>query len=303
MKDKPKRLAVIDLGTNTFHLLIVDAPPEKGWKEIFRERQYVYLASAGIEKISEQAYERGIHTINYFKTIINEYQVDEYKAIGTAALRSAANSKDFIAQVIKETGISIDVIDGDQEASYISAGVELALDGEIDDFLIMDIGGGSVEFILHLDRGIAWQQSFPIGLAVLKAQDIFVDPLSEKAQSEYEQFIFQKIESLIQLPQLRKGLPLVGASGTFDALLQLIPSEEIGMNCKKVKIAELDRIYKDILPLDYNQRLEHPDIPNERAELFALALFLVRLVEEHLEADNIYISPYALKEGVLQSMK
>lgn len=303
MRSYKNRKAVIDLGTNTFHLLIADLEDDGTWKEIHRKREYVFLASKGIGEIAPETFDKGIETLLHFKEILDANHVKDFVALGTAALRTANNSQQFISQVLERTGIKVKVIDGDEEAGLIARGVELAIGDEIAEYLIMDIGGGSVEFIHRTKKGINWQQSFPIGLAVLKSKEFFADPQDSEVREKYSAFILEELKDLISYTENLGPLPFVGASGTFEALLQMIPASHSGRKSRKFSFQDLSDTFDKVKNMTIHERLAHPGIPGPRAELFGLAMLLVYTVAEQLETKEIYISPYALKEGVLDTMK
>ena len=160
------KFGVIDLGTNTFHLLIAEVD-QNSIKEIYRERIFVKLAEKGIHKIGDAAFERATNAIAKFKIILDQHHVDKVRAIGTAGLRTASNSQSFIQLIKNKYNLDIAVISGDEEAHLIHKGVMNAIGSLRTTSLIMDIGGGSVEFIICDNEKIYWAQSFKIGVAVL----------------------------------------------------------------------------------------------------------------------------------------
>ena len=162
------RLAVVDLGTNTFHLLIISFNDKNdSWEEVYRERRYVYLAEDGIETIGSAAIQRGLDTLKAYALACKKYNVSKAKAFGTAALRTASNGLDFVNNAKTIFPYNIEIIDGDTEANLIAKGVALAIPSSERKQLIMDIGGGSVEFILSQSSEVIWARSFNIGVAVL----------------------------------------------------------------------------------------------------------------------------------------
>jgi len=123
-KTAMQRKAVIDLGTNTFHLLIVEQQ-EHTLHTLLKVREYVKLGADGIHQLSEAAMERGIRTLADFASKLKEYQVEEYRAIGTAALRTASNTASFLVDVLHSTGLKIEVISPELEADLISKGIRM----------------------------------------------------------------------------------------------------------------------------------------------------------------------------------
>ncbi|MEM6698688.1 MAG: exopolyphosphatase, partial [Bacteroidota bacterium] len=106
--------AVIDLGTNTFHLLIAETDG-KGFRIVYKERIFVKLGENGVETIGDLSFERGILAMNHFSEVIQQFRVSKVKAIGTAALRTASNGQAFLARVKAEANIEIETISGNRE--------------------------------------------------------------------------------------------------------------------------------------------------------------------------------------------
>jgi exopolyphosphatase/guanosine-5'-triphosphate,3'-diphosphate pyrophosphatase len=173
-----KPLAVMDLGTNTFHLLIVEGNSTH-YTEIVHEQDPVKLGEGGINKgfIQPAAFERGIKSMLQYRRLIADNNVQQVRAIATSALRNAANGQDFIDQVKAQTGIAIEIIDGDAEAAYIYKGVKASGSLSEHNSLVVDIGGGSVEFIICDNKQVKWKQSFEIGAARLMDNFHRTDPI------------------------------------------------------------------------------------------------------------------------------
>ncbi|RYD71240.1 MAG: exopolyphosphatase, partial [Sphingobacteriales bacterium] len=172
------RFAIIDLGTNTFHLLIAEAN-NKSFEILYKTNKPVKLGEGRINDniIIPSAFERGISALKEFRETIDGYHVDKVRATATSAVRSANNGGDFVSAVRKETNIAIEIITGDEEATAIYEGVKLS--GAINDLaLIMDIGGGSVEFILCDTEKLIWKKSYNIGAARLMQKYFKSDPIS-----------------------------------------------------------------------------------------------------------------------------
>src|SRR6478735_3758498 len=154
-----KRVAIIDMGTNTFHLLIADSEAGRS-RIIYQDRLVTKIGMGGINEgvITEAGIDRAITALKTFKEIIDQNQVDQISAFGTSAIRNAKNGPEIIRQ-IKDLGIDARIISGDEEAQLIYYGVRSAMNPGMDKSLIMDIGGGSVEFIIADQKEIFWKQS------------------------------------------------------------------------------------------------------------------------------------------------
>jgi exopolyphosphatase/guanosine-5'-triphosphate,3'-diphosphate pyrophosphatase len=154
------------------------------------------------------------------------YDVGEVKAIATSALRSTSNGPDFIEQVKQKTGIAIEVIDGDREAAYIYKGVKASGCLSNDNTLIIDIGGGSVEFIICDQDHISWKQSFEIGAARLMDKFHHDDPITAEAISNLQAYLDHVLAPLFQATQNVSIQKLIGSSGAFETFAEVIELEK-----------------------------------------------------------------------------
>ena len=154
------RTAVIDLGTNTFNLLIAEASIGGGFATLYNEKLPVKLGEGGINKgiITDEAFYRGVQAMSYYADMIRQWKGEKILAFATSAVRNASNGNDFVRTVKEKTGIDIHVINGNQEAEYIARGVSQAVKLGKKHSLVMDIGGGSTEFIILNDSEILWNK-------------------------------------------------------------------------------------------------------------------------------------------------
>ena len=150
------RYAVIDIGTNTCNLLIANRLSDKSFETIYDRKLPVKLGRGGIHKdiLLPDAVERGLDALSHHSDTIRDYNVTKVKVVGTSAIRGAANKGEFLARVKQLLDWDIEILDGELEAALIFKGVRLSLPDQTGKYLIVDIGGGSVEFILANDNQI-----------------------------------------------------------------------------------------------------------------------------------------------------
>ncbi len=296
--------AVIDLGTNTFHLLIAERRGTAAFLEIHRDRQFVKLAEAGIGVISPAAYQCGLDTLARYRHTLDEHAIppEQLCALGTAALRTATNGPDFIRDAQAICGIPIELISGEREATLIHKGVVLAVPPGEARVLIMDIGGGSVEFIIADKHAIHWAQSFPIGVAVLYRQFHHTDPILPTEMAALKSFLHQTLAPLRVALEALPCLQLAGASGTFDVLADTIGKEGSNTLHAIASPADFYPLYRQIMSLPQERRHELPGIPFERADMIVVALVLLDVVIQMAGIEQIAASAYAMKEGMLYEM-
>ena len=296
------RFGVIDLGTNTFHLLIIEKSSLGTSHEIARERIFIKLASEGIETIGAAPFQRGLKAMIRFSEILKEYQVSNIKAIGTAALRTASNGKDFVQLIFKKTGIQIELIDGTEEARLIYQGVKEAFPIGKEKVLIMDIGGGSVEFIIANQSGIKWSQSFPIGVAVLFKKFHKSDPISSNEIQGINTHLTEILAPLFNALKDHSVDKLIGASGTFDVIELFLSEKDITGLFATVSVDRYSKFSKKIIYTSVAERLAIQRLPDSRADLIVVALVLIDFIVKAVNINSIVTSAYAMKEGILSEM-
>ncbi|RAK03228.1 exopolyphosphatase/guanosine-5'-triphosphate,3'-diphosphate pyrophosphatase [Larkinella arboricola] len=296
--------AVIDLGTNTFHLMITD-----GGQTLFRESRPAKIGKAGINQgiITEEATERALVVLRYFRDVLNQHQVpvEQAVAIGTSAIRNAGNQTEFIDRVRQETGIRIRSISGDEEAGYIYAGVRAA--GTLDDqmALVVDIGGGSVEFILCTQQRIYWKQSFEIGGQRLLERFMETDPISPSAVSRMNRYFQEQLLPLTNAIHQYPPVALVGSSGSFDTLIDMLFVQEKGhwpaedQTASELPLDAFYRFYELLLTRNHDERMQLPGMIELRVDMIVVGVCLIDYLLRTYGIRQIRVSTYSLKEGVL----
>jgi len=276
---------------------------------LLREREAVKVGKGGINNkvITPDGFERALQTIRKFKAIIDQHGVRKTLAFGTSAVRNASNGGDLIEAIRATTGIEARVIDGDEEADLIYRGVRAGLDLGKESSMIVDIGGGSVEFIIGSNDGIQWKRSFEIGGQRLLEEFQKTDPIGEQQVRALEGFLAKQLEPLRE--QLKRYDPstIVGVSGTFDTLSEMFCARQ-GLpyyaddSETPFDIEAFSSIYKDLLTHDRAGRLLLPGMIEMRVDMIVVACVLVNYLLSHHKFSNLRVSSYSLKEGVLASL-
>lgn len=307
MSSKHANVAIIDMGTNTFHLLIAEMSSRP--KILVRERVAAKVGKDGINKkvITDEGFARALDTLNKFKSIIDKYGVRKTLAFGTSAIRNASNGHELIESIRSNTGIEARIIDGEEEADLIYRGVRAGLDLGTESSLIIDVGGGSVEFIFGNNHGVQWKKSFDIGGQRLLEQFQKHDPISPEEIVELESFLKKELLPLVEPLKDHNPSTLVGVSGTFDTLSEMFchrnnlpyyPDDSE----TPFDIDAFPSIYKDLLTHDRAGRLMLPGMIEMRVDMIVVACVLVNFILSIHEFKNIRVSSYSLKEGVLASL-
>jgi exopolyphosphatase / guanosine-5'-triphosphate,3'-diphosphate pyrophosphatase len=299
------RLAALDLGTNTFHLLIADVSDAGIQKVVHNEQKHVKLGEGGINKgtIASEAFHRGLEALSVFAKTIEEHHVEVVKAVGTAALRSAINGIEFVEQVKANTGINIQIIDGDYEAQLIYLGVKQSFELSAT-CLIMDIGGGSVEFIIADQSGLKWKKSFPIGAAKLMEKFHHTDPISIADIQSIHRHLDSVLRDLKTAVSEHAPRTLVGSAGAFETFAALCQTKTGGVQFPVDKtfffgIHELKEVLSDIQRSTHAERAINQDILPVRTDMIVVASVLTNYIIDQLAFEEVILSTFALKEGLL----
>lgn len=289
--------AVIDLGTNTFHLII-------GWKKhgvpkiLYRKRFYVKLARSGIRQIDPDALRSAKKACQRFTEKLDEIPVKGLRVLGTAALRTATNAPELTKSLESILGAPIKIISGQEEARLIATGVSVLLKKRHMPALIMDIGGGSVEFVKMDQKAIVWSASFPVGVAVLFNTFHRIDPIPTDAQVQLNSFLDEHLLPLVQEHPADHPITLIGAAGIYEVLARCLGIRK-SSRLKLIESEEFNVLADEIIGMDLKARQDDKRIPKNRADLFPVALLLIRWVLTHLSVVQLAVSPYAMKEGAL----
>ena len=301
------KIAILDLGTNTFHLLIAEISEKGEWKKLFKSKMVVKLGEGAIDRneIAINPFKRGIKAMKHYKNIIDSYKPNKVIAFATSAIRSASNGEDFVATVMKETGINIQVIDGDREAHLIYLGVKQCIDLANSCSLIIDIGGGSTEFIICNEKEIFWKFSYNIGAARLLAIFKPSDPITNSELETIRSFLNNELKPMFEAVEKFKPINLIGSSGSFDTFAEMILQQ-------KPKPQTLDKrffynfdlkdyraIHEQLKNSTTEQRMSMKGLIKMRVDMIVLATLLLTFVLNKTRIKQMTLSSYALKEGIL----
>ena len=300
-------LAAIDMGTNSFHLIIVQVNNDGTFKIIDREREVIRLGShkgTGFELISEGEIEKAIDILKDFKKIATFYGAD-IRAIATSAVRESKNKDEFLDRVFEETEISVEAIDGNLEAALIYLGVQHALNIKNKRVLCVDIGGGSTEFLLGENGSAEFSESLKIG-AVRLSKMFFPDyVLSDASISSCLKYISDKMSVNKNLHPGHRFDFAVGTSGTIIAAAGIIYYKRHKKFAKSLNnfsftSAELNELTKEVLkcksPVD---RLFIEGMEVKRADIIPAGLLILNKVFEVFRLQSMKVSENALREGII----
>lgn len=299
------KIAIIDMGTNTFHLLLAEVYDD-GSQIVHRDYEAVRIGVAGINQgyITESACDRTLRTMAKFREVIDRFKIQTVYAIATSAFRNARNGRSLAVEVERTTGIAVDIISGEVEADYIFAGVRAAMDLGDRKSLVMDIGAGSVEFIIGDKQNICWKESFEIGGQRLLEKFEIHDPILPREINALNDYFEEKLTSLHSALRTFCPAVLVGSSGTFDTLSAVYCGRhgiQSGARTPEIPLtlAGFFEIYEDLIKKNRDERMAVPGMIALRVDLIVVGCCLVRFLLERHNFEDVRVSTYALKEGVL----
>lgn len=298
------KTAAIDLGTNTFHLIIAEKTGNET-KILYKTNQPVKLGEDITKEncIIPAAFERGLNCLKEFKTKLADYGVTNVRAVATSGVRSAQNGQEFIETVKKTTGITIDIINGEEEAHLIYEGVKLsgAIQGKS---LIMDIGGGSTEFIFCDEKQFYWKKSFDIGAARLMQQFFKSDPISLEDQTKLHAHLQQTLPELLTFGKDFKATTLIGSAGAFETYSAMLnPAVAIHQVAKvPIDVNAYRQLSEKLIHSSHQERAAMPNLIPLRVDMIVMAAIITNYVLKNLDLEAITLSTYDLKMGVLSSL-
>ena len=299
--------AILDFGTNTFNLLIAERK-ERGFTILLSSKQPVKLGRGGIQvnTITPDAKERGFIAIQNHMEVIRNYEVDEIRAFATSAIRNASNGEKFIEEVYRRFGFRTRIIPGEREAELIYKGVRQAVELGEENSMILDIGGGSIEFIICNKQGIVWKKSFELGMARLLELFSLSDPITSEEVRALENYFRLELAPLREAVRKERPRTLIGASGSFDTFQAIIRLRK-GLDSdqyfgREISLKDYGKLHKILVRSTREERAAMPGMEPVRVEMIVAATIFVSFVIRDCNISHLHHSEFALKEGVISEL-
>ncbi len=295
------RAAILDLGTNVFSLLIARVSKE-GYEIIEVAKIPSKIGEGGITRgiLTEEALRATYGAMEIVEGIIERTGgADIRMAIATSAVRDASNSGDLV-RIVEERGFNIEIIKGEREAELIYKGVResMLLYDEI--FLIMDIGGGSNEFIIADKNRIYWKESYNMGVVRVRESTPPSDPIKASEIDALENYFREGMATLWEAVERYRPTLLIGCSGSFDTLRELIfPEDDLSVPSMTMGRELMEGLHKKLLLSDREERAAMRGMSPIRVDYIVIGSILVNLVISATNPAEICQSSYSLKEGCM----
>jgi exopolyphosphatase / guanosine-5'-triphosphate,3'-diphosphate pyrophosphatase len=300
------RLAVIDCGTNTFNLLVVELEGSH-YSKVFHSRIPVKLGEGSVNEgfISDRPFRRGVEAIDSFSNRIAELGVNKVIALATSAIRDGENGMAFVRNVRDRYGIEIEVIDGDREAELIYLGIREAVKLQETVSLIMDIGGGSTEFLLADKDKITWKHSFNVGAARLLERFSPSNPITTDEVARLQDYLREQLQPLFEAAAQHRPGELVGSSGAFESFVEIMHGAfgSEGLTSRQTEydlpLESYFKIAERVISSTVEERRRIRGLVPMRVDMIVICCLMVNFILKELGLTRMRISTYSLKEGAM----
>ena len=300
------RIAAIDIGTNSVHMIVVRVRTDLSFEVVDREKVMVRLGAGGLDgkALTTEAMNAALQALSKFKRLAESHRVDEILAAATSATREARNGGEFLARIERETGIRPRVITGAEEARLIHQAAVYGVDVGSARAVVIDVGGGSVEITLGNATAIQAARSFKIGVIRLTERFVQSDPLSGRDERKLSKHILSEIgRHCDQITSIGFDR-VIGTSGTILSLGAVAATVARGappaeLRNLRVSAKQIRKLRKEVVALDPEQRLAVPGLDPRRADLVVAGAVLLDTILRRLGAEELTLCDLALREGLV----
>jgi exopolyphosphatase/guanosine-5'-triphosphate,3'-diphosphate pyrophosphatase len=300
------RLAAIDIGTNSVHMIVARIRPDLSYEVIDREKEMVRLGAGGLDgkALTPAAMAAGLQALSKFRRLADSHGVDEIVATATSATREAENGGDFLKAIAEDTGIRARVITGPEEARLIHLAAMYGIDLEGGRGVVVDVGGGSTEITLGGPSDVQLARSFKLGVIRLTERFVKSDPLSSRDERRLVKYIETEIATHVEQLRKRGFARVIGTSGTILSLGAVAAAHEgtaVTGELRNVRVSAkaIRRLRKRLVEMDQRERLEVPGLDPRRADISVAGSVLIDTILRMLSADELTLCDLALREGLI----
>jgi exopolyphosphatase/guanosine-5'-triphosphate,3'-diphosphate pyrophosphatase len=300
------RIAAIDVGTNSIHMIVVQVRPDLSFEVIDREKEMVRLGAGGLDgrALTPEAMHAALQVLSKFRRLAESHKVDEVIAVATSATREAENGGEFLQTVTRQTGIRPRVISGTEEARLIHLAAVYGVSVPGDVAVVIDIGGGSVEVTRGAGPAIELGKSFKLGVIRLTERFVKSDPLEARDERKLVRYIDSEIGKYLN-QIARAGFDrVIGTSGTILSLGSVASvagglAPGAPLRNRRFSAKQIRRVRKDVVALDLEERLRVPGLEPRRADLAVAGAILLDEILRRLGAEEITLCDLSLREGLV----
>jgi exopolyphosphatase / guanosine-5'-triphosphate,3'-diphosphate pyrophosphatase len=300
------RIAAIDIGTNSLHMIVVRVRPELSFEVIDREKEMVRLGAGGLDgrALTPEAVHAALQVLSKFRRLAESHRVDEIVAVATSATREAENGGEFLKAITEKTGIRPRVISGTEEARFIHLAAVYAVGVPGDIAVVVDIGGGSVEITRGAGSNAELGRSFKLGVIRLTERFVKSDPLSPRDERKLLKHIDGEVGKYLDQINHAGFDRLIGTSGTILSLGAVVSAGQglpagAPLRNRRIPAKQLHRVRKTLVSLDLQERLRVAGLEPRRADLAVAGAILLDAIVRRLGASDITLCDFSLREGLV----
>ncbi|MER5474033.1 Ppx/GppA phosphatase family protein [Streptomyces sp. NPDC002935] len=310
------RVAAVDCGTNSIRLLVADADPRTGELTELDRRMIIVRLGQGVDRtgrLAPEALERTFAACREYAAIIKEHGAERLRFVATSASRDAENRDEFVRGVLDILGVEPEVITGDQEAEFSFTGATKELTGRDDlarPYLVVDIGGGSTEFVVGSDR-VRAARSVDIGCVRMTERHLVRDgAVTDPPTAEQVAAMRADIEAALDLAEetvpLREARTLVGLAGsvtTISAIAQDLPAyDTVAIHHSRVSLDRVREITEWLLRSTHAERATAPSMHPGRVDVIAAGALVLLSIMERTGAQEVVVSEHDILDGIAWSV-
>ena len=297
------KIGNIDIGTNSMRLLIAEYKDGK----IINRKKYVNTTriGQGVDSqgyITDEAIERNITALVEFSKICKEEECKEIYCMGTSALRDSKNKELFIKLAKEKANINVDIISGEKESNLGFMGVLQGLENQ-EDILVIDIGGGSTEFIIGNKNGIRFAKSENVGALRMTEKFLKQDPINETEFKNMSDFIYEEIKDTLKYIEKDGVQKIVGIGGTITSLSAINQKMESysmdKIHNSKVTLGEIELILQNLKKMTLNDKKNLKGLQTKRADIITAGVEILYTIMKNIEINEIIVSEYDNLEGLM----
>lgn len=294
------RIAAIDVGSNSVHMIVAQIDADGGVTTLWRMKEMVGLGRISFpsRRLSAEAMDRAVDTLSRFNQAALQRGAERIVIAATSAVREAFNGGDLIQRIRRELKLYVKVVTARDEARLIYLGVRHAIDLGKQPTLLIDIGGGSVEFIVGNAVDASLLESRKLGAARITSRFVKSDPIDKSDRKALRAHFHAELDGLFDQIRSLKPVRVIGTSGTFENLAQLCGDTDDDGN-PVVGRKSFSRVLKQLLASDASKREKIPGLDSHRKEQIVAASLLIDFMMDELKIDRIELAKAALREGIL----
>lgn len=300
------RLAAIDIGTNSLHMIIVRVRPDFSFEVVDREKDMVRLGAGGLDgrSLTPEAMHAALQVLAKFKRLAESHGVEEIVAVATSAVREAKNGGEFLRGIQHETGIRARVISGTEEARLIHLAASYGVGSANEVLSVIDIGGGSVEITRGRSGTLEQGQSFKLGVIRLTERFVKSDPIAPRDERKLARHVEAELGSYLDRLAAKGCGRVIGTSGTAlslgaVALAQNGRPPDAPVRSQRVSAKGLRRVRKQLVEANLEQRLRVPGLEPRRADIAVAGAILLDTILKRLDATDLTLCDLSLREGLV----